>query len=94
MFSLYYCDNGRIKDFMAMTSDAIHALIHEAFPDAEITIDDLAGDGEHYKAHISSKDFIGKSRIAQHQLVYKALKGRMGTELHALSLNTSVPKET
>ena len=78
---------------MAMTSDAIRKLVFDAFPEAEVTIEDLAGDGEHYKAHIIAKEFTGKSRIAQHQLVYKALKGRMGTELHALSLNTSAPKE-
>tara|TARA_B100001123_G_C15309244_1_gene1023767 strand:+ start:2532 stop:2777 length:246 start_codon:yes stop_codon:yes gene_type:complete len=73
---------------MALKSDEIRSLIKEAIPDAEITIEDLAGDGNHYSATIKSKVFSGKSRIEQHKLVYKALKGKMGNELHALALNT------
>ena len=66
----------------------IENLIKEAMPDAEITIQDLAGDDNHYSATIKSKVFSGKSKIEQHKLVYKALKGKMGNELHALALNT------
>ncbi len=67
------------------------ALIRESLPDAEVPIDDLAGDGDHYRAHIVSEQFRGKSRLQQHQLVYQALGGRMGGELHALALSTSPP---
>ena len=67
----------------------IENLIKEAMPDAEITIQDLAGDDNHYSATIKSKIFSGKSKIEQHKLVYKALKGKMGNELHALALSTS-----
>ena len=73
---------------MALKSDEIRSLIKEAIPDAEITIEDLAGDDNHYSATIKSKIFAGKSKIEQHKLVYKALKGKMGNELHALALNT------
>ncbi len=73
---------------MPMTPDAIKALIHEAFPDAEVELSDLRGDGDHYALHIASAAFFGKNRIEQHQLVYRALKGRMGGELHALALKT------
>lgn len=73
---------------MAMTADQIEALLREAFADAEIEIHDLAGDGDHYRAVIRSAAFAGKSRVAQHQMVYAALKGRMGGELHALALET------
>ena len=66
----------------------IENLIKESIPDAEITIQDLAGDDNHYSATIKSKVFSGKSKIEQHKLVYKALKGKMGNELHALALNT------
>ena len=66
----------------------IENLIKEAMPDAEITIQDLAGDDNHYSATIKSKIFSGKSRIEQHKLVYKALGKKMGNELHALALNT------
>jgi stress-induced morphogen len=75
-------------DPMAMAASEIEALIREALPDAEIVIQDLAGDGDHYKATIRSAAFAGKSRVAQHQMVYAALKGRMGGELHALALDT------
>jgi len=73
---------------MAMSAEALEALLREAFADAEISIEDLAGDGDHYRAKIRSAAFAGKSRVAQHQLVYAALKGRMGGELHALALDT------
>ena len=74
---------------MAMTAHELEALIKAAFPDAEIEIRDLAGDGDHYKAIVRSTAFDGKSRVAQHQMVYAALQGRMGGELHALALETS-----
>ena len=73
---------------MTLKSEEIKKLIKEAMPDADITIQDLAGDENHYSATIKSKAFIGKSKIEQHKLVYKALKGKMGNELHALALNT------
>ena len=73
---------------MGLKSEEIKNLIQEAIPDAEITIQDLAGDNNHYSAMIKSKIFTGKSKIEQHKLVYKALKGKMGNELHALALNT------
>ena len=71
---------------MPMDAATIEAMIKEAFPDATITINDLRGDGDHYAAHVKSEAFRGKSRVQQHQLVYKALQGRMGNELHALAL--------
>lgn len=74
---------------MAMQADELEGLLREAFADAEITIEDLAGDGDHYRAIIRSSAFAGKSRVAQHQMVYAALKGRMGGELHALALDTA-----
>ena len=73
---------------MSLKSVEIKRLIKEAMPDAEIIIQDLAGDENHYSATIKSKLFVGKSKIEQHKLVYKALKGKMGNELHALALNT------
>ena len=73
---------------MSLKLEEIRNLIKEAIPDAEITIQDLAGDENHYSATIISKVFSGKSKIDQHKLVYKALKGKMGNELHALALNT------
>lgn len=73
---------------MAMQSDDIIAMITEALPDAQVELVDLAGDGDHYKAVITSPSFAGLSRIAQHQAVYAALKGKMGGELHALALET------
>jgi stress-induced morphogen len=78
---------------MAMDADEIEQLIRQALPDAVVTIDDLAGDGDHYAAHVISAAFAGKSRIQQHQMVYKALQGRMGGALHALALQTSVPQQ-
>jgi len=74
---------------MAMPAHELEALLRTAFADADIQIQDLAGDGDHYKAIIRSAAFAGKSRVAQHQMVYAALKGRMGGELHALALDTA-----
>ncbi len=74
---------------MPMPADALEAHLREAFPDASITIEDLAGDGDHYRAKIASSAFAGLSRVRQHQLVYAALKGKMGGELHALALETT-----
>ena len=73
---------------MTMTKEEIITLIKKSIPDALITIEDLRGDGDHYSATIISKSFQGKSRIMQHKIVYDSLKGRMGTELHALMLKT------
>ena len=69
----------------------LETILREGFPDSQIAIEDLAGDGDHYKARIVSAAFKGLPRIRQHQLVYAALKGRMGGELHALALETSAP---
>ncbi len=76
---------------MAMDSAENVQLIQESIPDAEVRIDDLRGDGDHYAAFVLSASFRGKSRVQQHQMVYKALKGRMGGQLHALALKTEVP---
>ncbi|KTR82505.1 stress-induced morphogen [Novosphingobium fluoreni] len=76
---------------MAMPAAEIETLIRSALPDAQVTITDLAGDGDHYAAHVVSGAFAGKSRVAQHKLVYEALGGRMGGVLHALQLTTAVP---
>ena len=73
---------------MSLKLKEIKTLIKESIPDAQITIQDLAGDNNHYSATIKSRTFSGKSKIEQHKLVYKALKGKMGNELHALELNT------
>ena len=73
---------------MSLKLEEIKSLIKEAMPDAEITIKDLAGDENHYSATIKSKVFSGKNKIEQHKMVYKALKNKMGNELHALSINT------
>ena len=73
---------------MSLKLEEIKSLIKEAIPDAEITIQDTAGDENHYSATIKSKIFAGKSKIEQHKIVYKALNGKMGKELHALALNT------
>jgi stress-induced morphogen len=76
---------------MAMEADEISALIKQALPDAVVVIDDLRGDGDHYAASVVSEHFRGKSRVQQHQMVYAALQGRMGGQLHALALQTAVP---
>jgi len=79
---------------MAIESEKIKVLIRESIPDADITIEDMKGDGDHYAAVVSSKAFQGLSRVQQHQLVYKALGDRMGNELHALSIQTKTPETT
>ena len=76
---------------MPIAQADLEAILREGFPDAEIKVDDLAGDGDHYKARIVSTAFAGLPRVRQHQLVYAALKGRMGGELHALALETAAP---
>ena len=78
---------------MSMTANEIEELLLESFPNAKITIDDLRGDGDHYAAQIITEEFKGKTRVQQHQMVYSAMKGKMGTALHALALNTSAPKD-
>lgn len=77
---------------MAMEAAEIERLILTALPDAQVEIRDLAGDGDHYAATVVSASFKGKTRVQQHQLVYSALKGQMGGELHALALQTSAPE--
>ncbi|KZK77618.1 transcriptional regulator BolA [Pseudovibrio sp. W64] len=77
---------------MAMDAGELQNLIKEALPDAHVEIRDLAGDGDHYAAVVISESFRGKSRVQQHQLVYQALKGKMGDDLHALALQTSAPE--
>ena len=76
---------------MPMQPQEIEALLRDAMPEADITIRDLAGDGDHYAAEIVAEEFRGLTRVRQHQLVYDALKGRMGGELHALALQTRAP---
>jgi len=76
---------------MAMEASEIARLIKDALPDAEVRIEDLRGDGDHYAAHVIAASFKGKTRVQQHQMVYQALRGRMGGELHAMALQTSVP---
>jgi stress-induced morphogen len=76
---------------MPLSADTLEKLIHEGFPDAKVTITDLAGDNDHWSAEIISSAFAGKTRIAQHKMVYAALQGKMGGELHALQLKTSAP---
>ena len=76
---------------MAMDADEIAALIKQALPDAQVTITDLRGDGDHYAAEVISSEFVGKTRVQQHQMVYESLQGRMGGVLHALALSTSAP---
>ena len=76
---------------MPMAQADLEAVLKEGFPDAQIIVEDLAGDGDHYKAKIVSAAFVGIPKVKQHQLVYAALKGKMGGELHALALETSAP---
>lgn len=76
---------------MAMAAETIETMIRAAIPDAQVTITDLAGDGDHYAAHVVSAAFAGMPRVAQHKAVYAALGGRMGGELHALKLTTAAP---
>ena len=79
---------------MPMPAEEIERMLREAFPDATIRIQDLAGDGDHYAATVISEAFRGKSKVQQHQMVYAALKGKMGGELHALALTTGAPEES
>jgi stress-induced morphogen len=78
---------------MAMDAGEIERLIKAGIPDAQISIQDLRGDGDHYAAHVISASFRGKSRVQQHQMVYQALGGRMGGQLHALALQTAAPED-
>lgn len=78
---------------MPMSAETLRAYLSDAFPDAEILIEDLAGDGDHYRARVVSEVFSGQSRVRRHQAVYAALKGHMGGELHALALTTLTPAE-
>jgi stress-induced morphogen len=77
---------------MAMAASDIEDMIKAALPDAKVVVEDLAGDGDHYAATVVSEQFRGLSRVKQHKLVYSALQGRMGGELHALALQTSAPE--
>jgi stress-induced morphogen len=77
---------------MPMNPAEIEKLIKEGVPGATVTIEDLRGDGDHYAAYVVSEAFRGKTRVQQHQMVYQALQGRMGNELHALALQTSAPE--
>ncbi|TNE28450.1 MAG: BolA family transcriptional regulator [Alphaproteobacteria bacterium] len=76
---------------MAIDAASLEKMILEGVPDADVRIEDLRGDGDHYAAYVVSPSFEGLSRVQQHQMVYQALQGKMGNELHALSLHTSVP---
>ncbi len=78
---------------MAMDASEIERLLHAAIPDAEVRLEDLRGDGDHYAAYVSSPSFKGKTRVQQHQMVYRALQGSMGGALHALAIQTSVPED-
>ena len=78
---------------MPMDANEIERLIKGRIPDAAVTIRDLAGDGDHYAAHVVAAEFKGKSRLQQHKMVYEALEGRMGGVLHALALTTAAPKD-
>ena len=77
---------------MAMTAEEIKELIRAGLPEAQVTVEDLAGDGNHYRAHVVAPDFRGKSRVQQHQMVYRTLGERMGGALHALALTTAAPE--
>ena len=77
---------------MALEADTIKKMIEEGIPGAVVKIEDLRGDGDHYAAYVTAPGFVGKSRVQQHQMVYDALKGKMGGELHALAIQTSAPK--
>lgn len=77
---------------MPMNQADIETMIKDALPGAAVTIQDLRGDGDHYAAHVTYEGFRGKSRVQQHQMVYQALQGRMGGELHALALQTAIPE--
>lgn len=79
---------------MAMDADEISRLIKEGIPGAEVTIEDMRGDGDHYAARVVAAEFAGLPRVRQHQMVYASLQGRMGGELHALALETAAPDDT
>ncbi len=78
---------------MAMDAQEIERLIRDSIPDADVTINDLRGDGDHYAARVISTAFKGKTRVQQHQMVYSALQGNMGNALHALALQTGLPED-
>ncbi len=78
---------------MAMTAGEIETLIRDGIPGSDVQIKDLRGDGNHYAAYVESTAFLGKSRVQQHQMVYEALQGKMGDELHALAIQTAIPEE-
>jgi stress-induced morphogen len=78
---------------MAMDPGEIERLIKESIPDALVTLEDLVGDGDHWSARVVSAAFKGKTRVQQHQMIYHALQGRMGDQLHALALQTSAPED-
>lgn len=78
---------------MAMDAAEIERLIRDGIPDADVTLEDMRGDGDHYAAYIVSASFKGKTRVQQHQMVYQALRGSMGAALHALAIQTSVPED-
>ena len=78
---------------MAMDASEIERLIRAGIPDAEVTLEDMRGDGDHYAAYIVSASFKGRSRVQQHQMVYQALQGNMGAALHALAIQTAVPED-
>ena len=77
---------------MTLTASEIKEMILKILPDAEVQVQDMRGDGSQFAANVISKKFIGKNRVQQHQMVYKAMKGKVGAELHALSLQTSAPE--
>ena len=78
---------------MPMDQNEILRLIKQALPDAVVEIKDLRGDGDHYQAYVESREFVGKTKVQQHQMVYAALQGRVGGVLHALALNTAIPQK-
>lgn len=78
--------------YMALSAREIEKMILEILPGATVEVQDMRGDGSQFAAHVISEQFVGKNRVQQHQLVYKALEGKIGGELHALSLQTSAPK--
>lgn len=78
---------------MAMNAETIKQMIMDNIPDAQVRIEDLRGDGDHYAAYITAPSFKGLSRVQQHQMVYSALEGKMGNDLHALAIQTSAPEE-
>ena len=77
---------------MAMQAEEIKSMILDILPDAQVQVQDMRGDGSQFAAHVVSAEFVGKNRVQQHQMIYKALKGKVGEELHALSLQTSAPE--